>query len=50
LPLLAEVNGVSPAYFVIAGQGIFIPTGEVQNGPNIYEVQPGDTLDSIAFQ
>jgi LysM repeat protein len=50
LPLLAEVNGVSPAYYVIAGQGVFIPTGEVQPGPNVYEVQPGDTLDSIAFQ
>lgn len=50
LPLLAEVNGVSPAYYVIAGQGIFVPTGEVQPGPNVYEVQPGDTLDSIAFQ
>jgi LysM repeat protein len=50
LPLLAEVNGVSPTYYVIAGQGVFIPTGEVQPGPNVYEVQPGDTLDSIAFQ
>lgn len=50
LPLLAEVNGVSPAYFVIAGQGVFVPTGEVQPGPNLYEVQSGDTLDSIAFQ
>jgi LysM repeat protein len=47
---LAEVNGVSPGYFVIAGQGLFIPTGEIQPGPNLYEVQPGDTLDSIAFQ
>lgn len=50
LPVLAEVNGVSPAYYVISGQGLFIPTGEVQPGANIYEVQEGDTLDSIAFQ
>jgi LysM repeat protein len=50
LPVLAEVNGVSPAYYVVSGQGLFIPTGEVQPGANIYEVQEGDTLDSIAFQ
>jgi LysM repeat protein len=50
VPTLAEVNGVSPDYFVIAGQGLFIPTGEIVDGPNIYEVQSGDTLNSIAFQ
>jgi LysM repeat protein len=43
------VNGVSPAYYVVAGQGLFIPVSEIQSGPNVYEVQPGDTLDSIAF-
>jgi LysM repeat protein len=47
---LAEVNAVGPAYYVIAGQGLFIPTGELVDGPNIYEVQSGDTLNSIAFQ
>ncbi len=49
-PTLAEVNGVGPGYFVIAGQGLFIPTSEVQYGPNVYEVQPGDTLSSVAGQ
>ena len=49
VPILAEVNGVSPAYYVVAGQGLFIPVSEIQSGPNVYEVQPGDTLDSIAF-
>lgn len=47
---LAEVNGVGPDYYVIAGQGLFIPSGEIQPGPNVYEVQSGDTLNSIAFQ
>ncbi len=50
VPVLAEVNGVSPAYFVFAGQGLFIPEGDIQPGPNIYQVQEGDTLASIAFQ
>ncbi|MCK6629761.1 MAG: PKD domain-containing protein [Anaerolineae bacterium] len=47
---LAEVNGVGPEYYVIAGQGLFIPNGQIQAGPNVYEVQSGDTLNSIAFQ
>ncbi|HXV43351.1 MAG TPA: LysM peptidoglycan-binding domain-containing protein, partial [Anaerolineae bacterium] len=50
VPVLAEVNGVYPDYYVIAGQGIFIPTGEINPGPNLYEVEAGDTLDSVAFQ
>ncbi len=52
LPLrdLAAVNGVSMDYFVIAGQGLFIPTGEIKTGPNTYQVQAGDTLNSIAYQ
>ncbi|MEW5957903.1 MAG: PKD domain-containing protein [Chloroflexota bacterium] len=45
---LAEVNGVSMEYFVIAGQGLFIPLHEPQPGPNVYEVLPGDTWGSIA--
>jgi LysM repeat protein len=49
-PTLAEVNGVGLGYFVIAGQGLFIPTSQVQYGPNVYEVQPGDTLGSVASQ
>lgn len=50
LPDLAAVNGVSPEYFVIAGQGLFIPAMPPQPGPNFYEVEPGDTFYSIAFQ
>jgi LysM repeat protein len=50
LPVLAEVNGVSTSYFVIAGQGLFIPVSQVGPGPNIYEAQPGDTLNLIAYQ
>jgi LysM repeat protein len=50
LPVLAEVNGVSPGYYVIAGQGIFVPEGDIQEGPNLYQVQSGDTLNSVAFQ
>jgi LysM repeat protein len=49
-PVLAEVNAVSTGYFVIAGQGLFIPISQVQYGPNVYEVQPGDTLRSVAGQ
>jgi LysM repeat protein len=38
-------------YFVIAGQGLFVPTGEITDeGPNVYEVQSGDTMNSVAFQ
>ena len=48
--ILAEVNEVSMGYFVIAGQGLFIPTGEILPGSNVYEVQPGDTLDSVAYE
>jgi LysM repeat protein len=50
LPILADVNAVSMGYFVIAGQGLFIPVSEVQYGPNVYEVQPSDTLGSVAYQ
>jgi LysM repeat protein len=50
LPDLAYVNGVSPQYYVIAGQGLFVPVREINpNGPNIYQVQPGDTMHSIAY-
>jgi len=50
LPDLAFVNGVSPRYHVIAGQGLFIPTGPINpHGPNVYMAQPGDTLSSIAY-
>lgn len=47
---LAYVNNVPMHYFVIAGQGLFIPTGQITQGPNLYEVQPDDTLNSVAFQ
>lgn len=46
---LAYVNKVGMGYFVIAGQGIFIPVGPITDGPNIYEVQAGDTLNSVAY-
>jgi LysM repeat protein len=48
--ILAEVNGVGMGYFVIAGQGLFIPVSEVQSGPNVYEVQSGDTMNSVAYE
>jgi LysM repeat protein len=47
---LAFVNGVNMNYFVIAGQGLFVPTGEITAGPNVYEVQAGDTLNGVAYQ
>jgi LysM repeat protein len=49
-PDLAMVNGVHPEYYVREGQGLFIPTGEITGPPNLYEVQDGDTLNSIAYQ
>jgi LysM repeat protein len=50
LQSLAEVNEVGMDYFVKTGQGLFIPTGDVKQGPNVYQVESGDTLDQIAFQ
>jgi len=50
LPDLAYVNQVSTYYYVIAGQGIFVPVDQITQGPNVYEVQPDDTLNSVAFQ
>lgn len=47
---LAYVNNVPMNYYVIAGQGLFIPTGEIIDGPNLYQVESGDTLNSVAFQ
>ncbi|MBN1995447.1 MAG: LysM peptidoglycan-binding domain-containing protein [Anaerolineae bacterium] len=47
---LAMVNGVSPEYMVIAGQGLFIPLGQITAGPNAYQVQASDTLAGIARQ
>ena len=49
-PDLARVNRVPMHYFVIAGQGLFIPTGQITEGPNIYQVDSGDTLNSVAYQ
>lgn len=49
-PDLAMVNGVSPEYYVIEGQGLFIPTEPIQSGPNLYQVETGDTMYSIAYQ
>ena len=48
---LAEINRVSSDYLVAVGQGIFIPTGEINpGGRNVYQVQSGDTLTGIASQ
>lgn len=49
-PDLAMVNGVSPEYYVIEGQGLFIPTEPIRPGPNLYQVEGGDTMYSIAYQ
>jgi LysM repeat protein len=49
-PDLARVNNVNPGYYVIAGQGLFVPSGEISEPPNLYEVEEGDTLNSIALQ
>lgn len=46
---LAAINEVSTDYLVIAGQGLFIPMEEIQAGPNIYPVQPGNTLEGVAY-
>ena len=50
LQALAKVNGVGLNYYVIAGQGLFVPVGDVREGPNVYQIQPEDTLNSIASQ
>jgi LysM repeat protein len=47
---LARVNNVSMEYYVLAGQGLFIPTAEIVAGPNLYQVQEGDTLQDIALE
>ena len=47
---LAAVNGVSTDYLVVAGEGLFIPSGKITNGPNAYLAQAGDTFNSIAYQ
>jgi LysM repeat protein/outer membrane biosynthesis protein TonB len=47
---LARVNNVTTTYYILVDQGLFIPSGEIKNGPNAYQVQKGDTLSSLAFQ
>jgi len=47
---LAVVNGVSPEYYVLAGQGLFIPMGQITTGRNAYQAQAGDTLYGLAYQ
>ena len=47
---LARVNNVTPEYYVLYGQGLFIPTGPVMAGPNAYTVESGDTIYSVAYQ
>jgi len=49
-PDLARVNHVPMYYRVIAGQGLFIPTEQITEGPNLYEVESDDTLRNIAFE
>lgn len=46
---LATVNQVPMGYFVIAGQGLFIPTEPAGQGPNMYQVIPGDTMYGVAY-
>jgi LysM repeat protein len=47
---LAYVNGVSPEYCVKAGLGFFIPVRPITpNTPNLVQVQPGDTVNSLAY-
>jgi len=48
--VLAAVNGVSMDYFVVAGQGLFIPMTQYAQGPNVYEALPGETLYGVAWQ
>lgn len=50
IPDLAFLNEINADYYVIEGQGLFIPTGQLREGPNAYIAQPYDTLDSIAFE
>jgi LysM repeat protein len=47
---LAYVNNVPPDYFVKAGEGLFIPYGPIVEGANGYQVQYGDTIQSVAYQ
>ncbi len=49
-PDLARVNDVPPEYYVLEGQGLFIPTEPIQPGPNLYQVEDGDTIYSVAYQ
>ncbi|HMR63069.1 MAG TPA: LysM peptidoglycan-binding domain-containing protein [Anaerolineae bacterium] len=46
---LAQVNVVETHHWLRAGQGLFIPTGPIDNPPNVYVAQSGDTLYSIAY-
>jgi LysM repeat protein len=47
---LAYVNGVSPEYYVKAGLGFFIPVRPITPGtPNLVQVEPGDTVNSLAY-
>lgn len=47
---LARVNNVWPEYYVRAGESLFVPTGEIVDGPNAYQVEQGDTIYSVAWQ
>ncbi|MCB0193063.1 MAG: LysM peptidoglycan-binding domain-containing protein [Anaerolineae bacterium] len=49
IPDLAFLNEINADYYVIEGQGLFIPTGQIKEGPNVYIAQPYDTLDLIAY-
>lgn len=45
---LINVNAIASDYLVV-GQGLFIPSGEIYQGDaNVYRVQAGDTLTSVA--
>lgn len=47
---LARVNNVTTEYYVLYGQGLFIPTGPIMPGPNAYTAEAGDTIYSVAYQ
>ncbi|MCB0166477.1 MAG: LysM peptidoglycan-binding domain-containing protein [Anaerolineae bacterium] len=50
IPDLAFLNDINADAYVFEGQGMFIPTGQLREGPNVYIAQPYDTLDSIAYE
>jgi LysM repeat protein len=50
VPVLTDVNSIDTDDVLIAGQGLFVPTGPLKGEPNAYRIQNGDSLDDIAYQ